>query len=347
MTRYYRVWWGPKRERVMINSGEKLVSIIIPVYQAKGSIRECVASCLGQKKIADNELELILVDDGSTDGSAELCDEIEHEDKLGRIKVIHTENHGVSHARNTGLEEAVGRFVTFVDADDLVKEEFIENLMKYADETTSVVDETDSFLASHKISGFQYIENSVLNRNTHVWGKLFDRKTLCQERISFREDLTIGEDLIFMLDFAISQGERHTVRCIPSGNYLYTDNEQGAMNRRFRPSYLDQIRCWRWAEDKLTPYSSKFTNDTFVSVADSQIMTALLVIGKIAVIDEDKRDKGLTELAVSEVTRQIKHALKTDGSFVGLSLGYKVKVLLYLISPGLYLKLYNRHKSGA
>ena len=329
----------------MKTSGEKLVSIIIPVYQAGGSIRECVASCMAQKNLSEEELEVILVDDGSTDGSSEICDELAESDAHGRIRVIHTENHGVSHARNEGLEEAKGRFITFVDADDQIKEEFIENLMKYADETTSVVDETDSFSSSVKISGFQYIENSILNRNTHVWGKLFDRKTLHQERISFREDLTIGEDLIFMLDFAISQGERHTIRCVPAGNYIYTDNEQGAMNRRFRPSYLDQIRCWRWAEDKLTPYSSRFSNDTFVSVADSQIMTALLVAGKIALIDEEKRDRGLTELAVSEVTRQVKHALRTDGSFVGLSFGYKIKVLVYLISPDLYLKLYSKHKS--
>ncbi len=326
-------------------SGEIVVSIIIPVYQVADSVRECVKSCLGQKELRESELEVILVDDGSTDGSGDICEELAAADPHGRIKVVHTENHGVSHARNTGLEMAKGRFVTFVDSDDLIKEEFIDNLIKYADEGTTVVDETDSFQASHKISGFQYIENSILNRNTHAWGKLFDRKTLIREHISFREDLTIGEDLIFMLDFALSQGEGHTIRCIPAGNYLYTDNDQGAMNRKFRPSYLDQIRCWRWAEEKLIPYSSRFSNDTFVSVADSQIMTALLVAGKIAVLDEDKRDRGLTELAISEVTRQIRHAIKTEGAFVGLSFGYKLKVIIYSLSPTLYLKLYHRHKA--
>ncbi len=326
--------------------GEILVSFIIPVYQVKDSLRSCVESCLNQKDVSESELEVILVDDGSTDGSGEICDELAAADPCGRIQVVHTENQGVSHARNTGLEIAKGRFVTFVDSDDRIKEGFIENLMKYADEDTSVVDETDSFSSNRKISGFQYIENSILNRNTHVWGKLFDRRAIVGEHIEFREDLTIGEDLIFMLDFALTQGERHSIRCIPAGNYLYTDNEQGAMKRQFRASYLDEIRCWRWAEAKLNTYSSKFSSDVFINVADSQIMTALLVAGKIAVLDEKKRDSHLTELAVSEVTKQIKHALKTPRAFSSLEFGYKVKVLLYSFSPSLYLKLYGCHKNG-
>ncbi len=330
----------------MESKGEILVSIIIPVYQAKDTLRRCVLSCLNQKYLNPGELEVILVDDGSTDGSGDICEQLRSTDPNERIKVIHTENHGVSHARNTGLETASGRFVAFVDADDEVRDEYIENLMKYADESTSVVDETDSFSTTQKISGFQYIENSVLNRNTHVWGKLFDRKTLMKDHLSFREDLAIGEDLLFMIDFALAQGDRHTIRCIPAGNYVYTDNEQGAMNRQFRPSYLDQIRCWRWAEEKLKPHRSRFSDDAFVSVADSQIMTALLVAGKIAVIDKDKRNAVLTDLATTEVTRQIKHALKTDGAFVSLSIGYKIKVILYSLSPALYLKLYHRHKEG-
>ena len=326
--------------------GEILVSIIVPVYQVKDMLRECVKSCLEQRGVKASELEVILVDDGSTDGSGEICDELAAADPEGKIQVIHTDNQGVSHARNTGLEVAKGRFVTFVDSDDRIRDGFLENLLKYADEDTSVVDETDSFSSDRKISGFQYIEDSILNRNSHVWGKLFDRGAVVDEHIEFREDLTIGEDLIFMLDFALTQGERHSIRCIPAGNYQYTDNEQGAMKRKFRASYLDEIRCWRWAEAKLNNCSSRFSADVFISVADSQIMTALLVAGKIAVLDDKKRNSQLTELAVSEVTKQIKHALKTPGAFAELEFGYKVKVVLYSISPSLYLKLYGRHKNG-
>ena len=99
-----------------------MVSIIIPVYQAKDTLKKCVLSCLNQKFIGDNETEIILVDDGSTDGSEQICDELEKEYGEHRIKVVHSKNHGVSHARNLGIERASGRFLVFVDSDDEVQE---------------------------------------------------------------------------------------------------------------------------------------------------------------------------------------------------------------------------------
>ena len=179
----------------MSDNKEIVVSIIIPVYQAKDTLRTCVLSCVNQKFISADEMEIILVDDGSTDGSEKLCDELQKECGPELIQVIHGKNHGVSHARNLGLDRARGRFVVFVDSDDQVKESFIDNLTKYADEGTVIVDETRKYVGAQKLSGFQYIENSVLNENTHVWGKLFDRLTIKNENIRFNENLTIGEDL--------------------------------------------------------------------------------------------------------------------------------------------------------
>lgn len=327
----------------MGNNGEKIVSIIIPVYQAKDTLRRCVLSCLNQKFVEDNELEVILVDDGSTDGSGEICDELQ--DEFGRVSVVHTKNFGVSHARNLGLERATGRFVAFVDADDQVKEEFLEGLMKYADEGTALLDDTESFSGAQKISGFQYIENCILNSNTHVWGKLFDRKTISENHIMFQEGLAIGEDLLFLLDFALSQEKRHSIRCVATGDYIYTENEAGAMKSAFKASYMDEIRCWKQAEEKLLPYRENLSSFAFVSLAASQIMTAFLVIGKVAVL-ENGVDSGLAKLAVDEAAQQINHALKTHGAFAALSAGYKIKVMLFRLSPSLYLKLYGKHKGN-
>ena len=88
----------------MEENREILVSIIIPVYQAKDTLDRCVLSCLNQKFVKKSEIEVILVDDGSTDGSFDICDRLAGEDEHGRVHVVHTENHGVSHARNVGLE---------------------------------------------------------------------------------------------------------------------------------------------------------------------------------------------------------------------------------------------------
>lgn len=105
-----------------------LVSIIVPVYQVKEYVGECVESLLAQTY---TNVEILLVDDGSTDGSGELCDEYARSDH--RIRVMHQENQGAAGARNKGLDEAKGEYVAFVDSDDRVSSVYIEELYKLID----------------------------------------------------------------------------------------------------------------------------------------------------------------------------------------------------------------------
>ena len=100
-----------------------LVSVIIPVYNVQKYLLKCVESVINQTY---TNIEIILIDDGSKDTSGKICDEIAEKDQ--RIRVIHTENRGVSAARNMGLSFAVGEFVTFVDSDDTVNSKFVEEL---------------------------------------------------------------------------------------------------------------------------------------------------------------------------------------------------------------------------
>lgn len=102
-----------------------LITIIVPVYQVKEYIGECVESLLAQNY---TNLEILLVNDGSTDGSGELCDEYARRDN--RIRVLHQENQGAAGARNTGLDHAEGEYVAFVDSDDEVSSNYIEELYK-------------------------------------------------------------------------------------------------------------------------------------------------------------------------------------------------------------------------
>ncbi len=106
------------------------VSVIIPFYNVKGYLAQCVRSVTRQTY---KNLEIILVDDGSTDGSGALCDELCKADD--RIRVIHKENGGISTARNVGLDEARGDFIAFVDGDDCVCEEYVARLMQLHEET--------------------------------------------------------------------------------------------------------------------------------------------------------------------------------------------------------------------
>ncbi len=111
-------------------SDRKLISIVIPVYNVEGELDRCLDSVLGQTY---GNLEVILVDDGSTDGSGRLCDEAVARD--GRVRVIHKENGGLSSARNAGLRAATGDWLLYVDSDDAIMPDACEALLDAARES--------------------------------------------------------------------------------------------------------------------------------------------------------------------------------------------------------------------
>ena len=101
-----------------------MVSIIVPVYNAQNSLERCLMSIIRQRY---PQWELILVDDGSQDDSLAICKR--YSDKDSRIRVIHTENCGVSSARNTGMENAHGEYISFVDSDDMIHPDFLSECL--------------------------------------------------------------------------------------------------------------------------------------------------------------------------------------------------------------------------
>jgi raffinose-raffinose alpha-galactotransferase len=105
-----------------------LVSVIIPVFNVEQYIERCVESVINQEY---KNIEIILVDDGSTDQSGMLCDELATKDE--RIHVIHKKNGGLSSARNSGLEHASGEWVTFIDSDDWVTEDYVSGMYNTAE----------------------------------------------------------------------------------------------------------------------------------------------------------------------------------------------------------------------
>ncbi|MBE6778095.1 MAG: glycosyltransferase family 2 protein [Ruminococcaceae bacterium] len=109
---------------------DELISVVLPVYNVEPYLHRCVDSVLSQTY---SRLEILLVDDGSTDNSGAICDEYAAKDD--RIKVIHKENGGLSDARNVGIRAATGRYVTVIDSDDYVSEDYVEVLYNAVKET--------------------------------------------------------------------------------------------------------------------------------------------------------------------------------------------------------------------
>lgn len=107
--------------------GEPLITVIVPVYNVEKYIRQCVESIIAQ---SCRRLEILLIDDGSTDGCGEICDAYEREDR--RIRVFHTANRGLSAARNLGLEHAGGDYISFLDGDDWMETNALARMLDAA-----------------------------------------------------------------------------------------------------------------------------------------------------------------------------------------------------------------------
>lgn len=112
--------------------GSELVSVVVPIYNVERYLEECVHSILKQTY---HNLEIILVDDGSTDESGKICDALGKLDS--RIQVIHKQNGGLSAARNTGIEAATGSYLVFIDSDDYIENQYVEKLYRSLEENRS------------------------------------------------------------------------------------------------------------------------------------------------------------------------------------------------------------------
>ena len=194
---------------------EDLVSIIIPVYKVEKYLRECVDSVLSQTY---KNLEIILVDDGSPDNCPQICDEYANLDT--RVKVIHKENGGVSSARNMGLDNATGKYVSFVDSDDFIDKDYMFLMHKNAVETgadmviSGYYEYTGGKAIKHgkvkpcvvdvdasdkKFTDFIYSAFIISKNNAGaVWNKLLLRENIIITR--FNTDLKVAEDSIFVMN---------------------------------------------------------------------------------------------------------------------------------------------------
>ena len=227
----------------------KLISVIIPVYNVDKYLSQCIESVLRQTFL---NLEILLIDDGSTDGSGNICDQYAMKDN--RIQVVHKINGGVSSARNVGLELANGEFIAFIDGDDFVSENYIESLYRNLKENNS--DMAFCEYAYYKNGFVKFAQNISLekirvdkqskefisffkrfisNKNTlmgRCWGGLYKKEIISS--IRFNSEIKIAEDLLFVLQ-AILNAE--FLSFISEKLYFYRVNNQSAL-RTYKKSYL-------------------------------------------------------------------------------------------------------------
>lgn len=221
-----------------------IVSIIVPVYNADKYLAGCLESVLNQ---TFHDFELLLIDDGSTDESGKICDEYEKKD--ARIRVFHKKNGGVSSARNLGLDHISGKFFTFLDSDDELNVDTLENVIQLT-EAHPNVDLIDFPVFHYNPSGVDgrlvaVNEECMIHGDagkTQYWfycprfescGRLFRRDKV--EGLRFSANLRVGEDTVFFLSYYMNCGE-----CIatPKGRYNYFYREGSVMNRMDNETWI-------------------------------------------------------------------------------------------------------------
>lgn len=204
-----------------------MISVIIPVYNAQPYLRACVSSVLAQTY---PDLQILLIDDGSTDGSGALCDALAAADS--RIQVIHQPNRGVSAARNAGLDAARGDLISFIDADDTLDPdmyEFLVGLMEehQADiahcayrhivgEEVRLVHDTKQLHPQSHDEALQCLVGSRLFVGS-LWNKLYRREILA--RIRFDETIKINEDILYNY-YAFQNARRSVFADVAKYNYI-------------------------------------------------------------------------------------------------------------------------------
>ena len=233
----------------------ELISVIIPVYNIEEYLSRCLESVITQTY---KELEIILVDDGSTDGSGLICDKYAKKDT--RIKVLHKENGGVSSARNLGLKIAKGDYIGFIDGDDVIENEMFQHLIDNVKEYKCDISccQMDTINVNGKTSINYYSQSKILEVKSIVrdyftegfikemmysqCNKIFSKH--CLVKVQFKP-YKYGEDILFIFEALMNANRVYYDEYI---GYHYVHRENSAMTRIFSIDRIDYINAIRELE---------------------------------------------------------------------------------------------------
>lgn len=204
------------------------VSVIVPVYNVEKYLPSCINSILAQTL---SDIQIILVDDGSEDGSGKICDYYQKIDK--RIKVIHQKNCGVMKARAEGVRVSDSEWICFVDADDAIANDAIECMYLY------VTDDVDLIVFESKnneiCNAQEYVQLLFKFQLLELWGKLYRRELLNEYTLSIPHQIKIGEDFICQLRILCVVKKK--IQLCSEKKYFYNTNNPDSVQNSYKKSY--------------------------------------------------------------------------------------------------------------
>jgi len=271
---------------------EPLISIIVPVYKVEAYLDKCVSSIVGQTY---QNLEILLVDDGSPDKCPAICDAWAQKDS--RIKVIHKPNGGGAQARNFGLEQATGAYVGFVDSDDFILPGMFESLYQILQQTGSDISECGYISTETDDPAVETVESDIVCYDTQqallenindrvcrqlVWNKLYARSTVADVR--FVEGKFIDDE--FFTYRAIGNAKKIAVT--QQVFYCYRQQAGSAMHQTYSLKWLDAIE----AKQRRLSYIAKNFPE-LVDTAKYNLLFTCMYHGQLALRELDKSARAI------------------------------------------------------
>ena len=210
-----------------------ILSIIIPVYNIRDYLPQCIDSLLCNR----TDYEILLIDDGSTDGSSDICDA--YANKYDIIKVFHKENGGVSSARNLGLQHASGEYIYFVDGDDWI--DGFNTVFNYLNGSELLGINYDIIGSNNEIKRSHHISRNTIKindyalyyeRHSHaLWAFIFRKDLIKRLKLTFHEELKYAEDWVFVIQYLSNCKVIQNIRTV---SYKYRVSRAGsAMNQKY------------------------------------------------------------------------------------------------------------------
>lgn len=311
-----------------------LISIIVPVYNAEKYLKRCIDSLLAQTY---QNIEVLLIDDGSPDNSGIICDEYAKKDS--RFRVFHKENGGVSSARNLGLKEAKGDYIGFVDADDYIDSKMYEillsNLVKekadisvcgyYQEDSEGVFKKhwpKDDYLV---MNGEEQIKNLISNNyyTCSCWDRLFKRELIGDT--AFNESFCFYEDYLFLYEVA-KNSPKTVFDSTPL--YYYCNNLQSAARKPFDTKKIDIVKVCEKVMGDINICYPKLYSCAKVEFVRINLFCCLLIANS----NGDYKSERVK--LQKNIRRYMPWYLFTNASF-----GYKIHALCVSVSWRLYKRV--------
>lgn len=311
-----------------------MISVIVPVYNAEKTIEKCVKSIQNQ---VFTDLEIILVNDGSKDQSLRLCYKMAEEDV--RIRVIDSENFGVSHARNLGIQHAKGMYIMFADSDDYVEAEWCANLYNciqdddlswgicnvncWKNGIRTVENELD--FEEKEYSPKNFWEIFKMNLFNQPINKIYRRDIINKFHIAFDEKLPLGEDLLFNLEY-LHYISRIIVFNKNLYNYIY-GQEDSACNKYYDNFFEMQKKIYTKIKECLTEYNMKQTvsdsefYESYLGMIYNALENTYLPSGKLSFKERMQKNKAIMDsVEYKECILKTKNIHKKDKVFLILQI---------------------------